>query len=306
MKAKFHFPSTFDHQQILRHLITNTKNYTEVQKLQWHIQMLCLQQRTLSPHFFKIWMLKYLERSMMFLPKPYNIVTSSFKGSQIDKKVPTSFENTKPSLLFKKKTYVNLLLKHYLSTGKKTLHQDLLAQNALLLKKKSHFFHVLPKLTTSNSQTLLPLFRNLLRSGLYQKLQQNLSAITQKEVRFFPRQHVSFVTKNQEDFSITGQQYQMNAEFILAELIKGLQRSKALPLRRLMFQMIKDARRCHEIKGLRISFSGPLGRKGRQARMIWKQYGEIPRNSLNRQVDFAQGAALTKLGLIGIKILLCF
>ncbi len=64
----------------------------------------------------------------------------------------------------------------------------------------------------------------------------------------------------------------------------------------------------HPLKplGIRIAISGCLGRKGAKAKTFWKQAGAVSPHVFDQPVDFSVGAASTRLGEIGIRVLICY
>jgi ribosomal protein S3 len=121
--------------------------------------------------------------------------------------------------------------------------------------------------------------------------------------------------------------YFQSADFIASEMCKQLQQRKNP--RQVLSKVINDAKMllmsqhsqlstgsldsssfeiksASKIKGIRIALSGCLGRKGGMAKTLWKQIGTVPAHVYSEAVDFAVTSATTKLGQIGIRVLVCF
>ncbi len=103
------------------------------------------------------------------------------------------------------------------------------------------------------------------------------------------------------------------ADWVLSQLVDQYQLGKKNP-RAIMNQLINDIRILIEkmgsecpITGARVTLTGRLGsRKKGMAQQISKCVGKIPLSTLRQKVDYSQGFLVTRLGLIGVKVWVCY
>lgn len=75
---------------------------------------------------------------------------------------------------------------------------------------------------------------------------------------------------------------------------------KRFPARRVMSQAVERVMRAGA-KGVRVVLAGRIG-GAEIARREWKQEGVMPLHTLRANIDFASCPALTKLGMVGVKV----
>ena len=66
-------------------------------------------------------------------------------------------------------------------------------------------------------------------------------------------------------------------------------------------ESFKEIKENSKIKGIRVNCSGRLGRAP-MAKTEWFKYGQIPLSKVNATVTYSSSTALTKYGIIGIKV----
>ncbi|OHA06930.1 MAG: 30S ribosomal protein S3 [Candidatus Sungbacteria bacterium RIFCSPLOWO2_01_FULL_47_10] len=76
---------------------------------------------------------------------------------------------------------------------------------------------------------------------------------------------------------------------------------KRIPFRRAMKQALEKVSSQKEVKGVKISISGRLD-GSEMARYEWLKSGRIPLQTIRADLDFGQREALTKYGIIGVKV----
>lgn len=76
---------------------------------------------------------------------------------------------------------------------------------------------------------------------------------------------------------------------------------KRIPFRRVLKQVLDRVSSQKEVKGVKISVSGRLD-GSEMARYEWLKSGRIPLQTMRADVDFGFREALTKYGIIGVKI----
>ncbi len=134
-----------------------------------------------------------------------------------------------------------------------------------------------------------------------------LSSLSNSCCSMYNKQLLTKCIKDKEQsFIFSAFNYYYSADFLLNEIVKAIEKTRGTPVRRVLTQVLKDVRKDALVKGVRISCSGPLGRKGDQAKTIWKKYGHAARNTFDEKVDYASGYSLTRLGKIGVKVLICY
>lgn len=105
----------------------------------------------------------------------------------------------------------------------------------------------------------------------------------------------------------------LRADWVLNQFVNQYQLGKKNP-RAIMNLLINDIRILMEkmgsecpIIGARITLTGRLGsRKKGMAQQINKCVGKIPLSTLRQKVDYSQGFLATRLGLIGVKVWVCY
>ena len=96
------------------------------------------------------------------------------------------------------------------------------------------------------------------------------------------------------------------ALFLVQEIIYYLERK--IPFRRIKTQILKEIPRYKHIKGVRMSCSGRVGGRSKKAQRSKTQsvkIGQTPLGVFSSQIDFASKSALTRFGLIGVKVWVC-
>ena len=97
------------------------------------------------------------------------------------------------------------------------------------------------------------------------------------------------------------------ALFLVQEIIYYLERK--IPFRRIKTQILKEIPRYKQIKGVRMSCSGRVGGRSKKAQRSKTQsvkIGQTPLGVFSSQIDFASKSALTRFGLIGVKVWVCY
>ena len=87
---------------------------------------------------------------------------------------------------------------------------------------------------------------------------------------------------------------------ILAQYLRKQLMSR-VSYKRAMKQMISNVMRLESVKGIRILVSGRLGGAEMARREHYKE-GRIPLHTLRADIDYGVSSALTKFGIIGIKV----
>ncbi|OGZ98397.1 MAG: 30S ribosomal protein S3 [Candidatus Sungbacteria bacterium RIFCSPLOWO2_12_FULL_41_11] len=90
-----------------------------------------------------------------------------------------------------------------------------------------------------------------------------------------------------------------NAAVVAQSIADDLE--KRIPFRRAMKQVLERVSSQKEVKGVKISISGRLD-GSEMARYEWLKSGRIPLQTIRADVDFGQREALTKYGIIGVKV----
>ena len=120
---------------------------------------------------------------------------------------------------------------------------------------------------------------------------------------FLSKQHNTFF--NLRFFrSLTEKQ---GAFFLLQEIIYYLERK--MPFRRIKTQILREIPHYKRIKGIRITCSGRVGGRSKKAQRSKIQSVKIGQTSLgvfSSKIDFASKSALTRFGLIGVKVWVCY
>jgi hypothetical protein len=105
----------------------------------------------------------------------------------------------------------------------------------------------------------------------------------------------------------------VRADWVLGKFVEQLSKRKMNP-RAVINQQINDIRLLIDkmgsespIKGMRITITGRLGsRKKAMAQQVSKYVGKVPLSTFRQKVDYKQSVLPTRLGLIGIKIWVCY
>ena len=114
----------------------------------------------------------------------------------------------------------------------------------------------------------------------------------QQVIKDFQRSLAFFfdVSRKSSNFGCQKQPFEQQSAH---RLLKGLERKD------LWGQALRPS-------GIRIAVSGGLSRKGAKAKTLWKQAGAVPTHVFDQPVDFSVGAASTRLGEVGIRVLICY
>jgi len=90
-----------------------------------------------------------------------------------------------------------------------------------------------------------------------------------------------------------------NAAVVAQSIADDLE--KRIPFRRALKQALERVSSQKEVKGVKISISGRLD-GSEMARYEWLKSGRIPLQTIRADVDFGLREALTKYGIIGVKV----
>lgn len=104
----------------------------------------------------------------------------------------------------------------------------------------------------------------------------------------------------------------MSSDWILEGLTQQIQNRRSV--RAVMHELIRDAevllnslRNTCPVMGVRITASGRLGKQKKgMAQLQSLSIGKVPLGTFSRKVDYSQGFALTKRGLVGLKVWVAF
>ena len=97
------------------------------------------------------------------------------------------------------------------------------------------------------------------------------------------------------------------ALFLVQEIIYYLERK--IPFRRIKTQILREIPHYKHIKGVRITCSGRVGGRSKKAQRSKTQsvkIGQTPLGVFSSKIDFASKSALTRFGLIGVKVWVCY
>lgn len=97
------------------------------------------------------------------------------------------------------------------------------------------------------------------------------------------------------------------ALFLVQEIIYYLERK--MPFRRIKTQICREIPHYKHIKGVRITCSGRVGGRSKKAQRSKTQsvkIGQTPLTVFSSKIDFASKSALTRFGLIGVKVWVCY
>lgn len=98
-----------------------------------------------------------------------------------------------------------------------------------------------------------------------------------------------------------------SAFFLVQEIIYYLERK--MPFRRIKTQILREIPRYKHIKGIRITCSGRVGGRSKKAQRSKTQsvkIGQTPLGVFSSKIDFASKSALTRFGLVGVKVWVCY
>ena len=98
-----------------------------------------------------------------------------------------------------------------------------------------------------------------------------------------------------------------SALFLVQEIIYYLERK--MPFRRIKTQILREIPHYKHIKGVRITCSGRVGGRSKKAQRSKTQsvkIGQTPLGVFSSKIDFASKSALTRFGLIGVKVWVCY
>ena len=97
------------------------------------------------------------------------------------------------------------------------------------------------------------------------------------------------------------------ALFLVEDIIYYLERK--IPFRRIKSQILKEIPRYRSIRGIRITCSGRVGGRSKKAQRSKTQslkIGQTPLGVFSSKIDFASKSALTRFGLVGVKVWVCY
>ena len=97
------------------------------------------------------------------------------------------------------------------------------------------------------------------------------------------------------------------AFFLLQEIVYYLERK--VPFRRIKTQILREIPHYKRIKGIRITCSGRVGGRSKKAQRSKTQsvkLGQTPLGAFSSKIDFASKSALTRFGLVGVKVWVCY
>ena len=97
------------------------------------------------------------------------------------------------------------------------------------------------------------------------------------------------------------------ALFLVEDIIYYLERK--IPFRRIKSQILKEIPRYTSIRGIRITCSGRVGgrsKKAQRSKIQSVKIGQTPLGVFSSKIDFASKSALTRFGLIGVKVWVCY
>lgn len=97
---------------------------------------------------------------------------------------------------------------------------------------------------------------------------------------------------------------QLKSASILARFV-GMQLKSGKGFRRVASLIFKLRRRCPNLEGFRIACSGRL-RGVEMAKTDVKKWGKTPASVFSQKLDYARFDVITKHGILGIKVWLCF
>lgn len=165
---------------------------------------------------------------------------------------------------------------------------------------------------------------NLIKQTRYNHINYYLDSFFSSNFTLIPRQiRTPFLLIRGSHYSFRAANYLLSAEFIVHEIKKWIEQKKST--KRILSQVIKDFKRQFRnpsqtsqtsetstcvrqpffVSGIRIALTGCLGRKGSKAKTLWRQAGRLETHVFDQLMDFSIGSASTRLGQIGIRVLIC-
>lgn len=93
------------------------------------------------------------------------------------------------------------------------------------------------------------------------------------------------------------------ANFLAKKIAKELERTRVY--RKVLKFSCQESQKNPFIKGIRISFSGRLGGAELASRQV-KKLGPTSLQEFNEQIDYAASEAITKFGILGVKVWICY
>lgn len=126
------------------------------------------------------------------------------------------------------------------------------------------------------------------------------------------RQHIEAVLARQfllniNIYSIKIDDHYQSALFVAEEIVYLLERR--IPFRRIKNKIIKEVQDLRTIKGIRITCAGRVGgrsKKAQRAKQETVKFGQTSLHVFSSRIDFASKTALTRFGIVGIKVWICF
>jgi len=107
---------------------------------------------------------------------------------------------------------------------------------------------------------------------------------------------------NNKPFKVTIEEAknpEANAQLAAHTVAEALE--KRMPFRRVLKQSLERVRGNRDIQGVKIMIAGRLNGASMK-RSEWAAWGKIPLHNLRADIDFAQEAAKTNYGIIGVKV----
>lgn len=98
-----------------------------------------------------------------------------------------------------------------------------------------------------------------------------------------------------------------SAHFLADEIIYYIERR--VPFHRIKMKIMREIQGRSRIQGLRISCSGRVGgrsKKAQRAKSDAFKYGQTSLHVFSSQIDFISKKALTRFGLVGVKVWICY
>lgn len=129
--------------------------------------------------------------------------------------------------------------------------------------------------------------------------------------KFYTKYLEYFLSKQYQNFFnlffFRIQTEKQGALFLVEDIIYYLERK--IPFRRIKSQILKEIPRYRLIRGIRITCSGRVGGRSKKAQRSKTQsvkIGQTPLGVFSSKIDFASKSALTRFGLIGVKVWVCY
>ena len=114
-------------------------------------------------------------------------------------------------------------------------------------------------------------------------------------------------------FSLSKNQFKGSGFFFIFSITSALlvaryivfELERRIPFMEIVQDIMDWVRSTKSLSGIHISCSGRFVGEDR-ARTIWKKYGTMPYSTASAFIDYAEAAAVTVYGSIGVKVWLCF